>query len=251
MVAVKHCMQEKWIMRCRLEENCLKLTGSFKTAFAVAAMVGSTMGAAIAADSSAEPAKATGTATGASSGGQSTKGLPTDGKTGIQPGSPAEKLKGPEKFPPDVVIKKGAKGQGSGAAALKDIKKQASKAPEEKAFFKAWFEKFFSAVYYAKTLPELKPYFANRMSKNWDHIDTSAQVQLLGKIKQMRATDTSITTFSKSAAGYYEMTVQGQMISAGNKGNGATYYRLIKEDGSWKIENFKGKAWARPRYYED
>jgi hypothetical protein len=247
-----------------LEENGLKLIGSFKTALAVAfkpvfavamvaALVAST-DAAIAADSSAESAKANDTTTGASSESDSTKGLPTkDSKTGIQPGSPAEKLKGPEDFPPDVVIKKGATGQGkdsAGAAALKDIKKHASKTPDEKVFFKAWFEKFFSAVYYAKTLDDVKPYFASRMTKTWAHMDTARAGHLLSSVKQLRATDTSITTFTKSAAGYYEMTVQGQMLSGGEKGNGATYYRLIKEGNSYKIENFKGKAWARPRYYE-
>lgn len=237
----------------------MKLIGSFKTTFTaaaiVAAVVGSSMTTAVAADSSAEPQKTNDTAAGASESDSTTKGLPTkDGHSGIQPGSPAEKLKGHEEFPPDVVIPgKNSKGgkELSGAAALKDIKKQAGKAPDQKAFFKAWFEKFYSAMYYAKTLDEMKPYFASRMTKTWDHLDVAPKARMLETIKQMRATDTSITTLTKSAAGYYEMTVQGQMVSQGEKGNGATYYRLVNEGGSWKIENFKGRAWARPRYYQD
>lgn len=246
-------------MRCRLEGICLKLIGSFKTTFTVAAIVtavvGSSMATAVAADGSAEPVKANDTAAGASSESDSTKGLPTkDGHAGIQPGSPAEKLKGHEEFPPDVVIPaKNSKGgkETTGAAALKDIKKQAAKAPDQKAFFKVWFEKFYSAMYYAKTLDEMKPYFASRMTKTWDHLDVAPKARMLETIKQMRATNTSITEFTKFPTGYYEMTVQGQMVSMGEKGNGATHYRLVNEGGSWKIENFKGKAWARPRYYQD
>jgi len=240
------------------------LKRSVNEVFVLAAITATLSGAALNAASGADGSTASGTkaddtTTGASSDASSTKGLPTkDSHSGIQPGSPREKLKGPEEFPPDVVIKN-SKGAGStgparesaGARALKDIKKQSSKTSDEKAFFKQWFEKFFSAIYYAKTLDELKPYFASRMTNTWDRMDVAPKSRLLDTIKQMRATDSSITTFLKSPSGYYEMTVEGTMVSMGNKGKGATYYRLMKEGGSFKIENFKGKAWARPRYYQD
>ena len=139
----------------------------------------------------------------------------------------------------NAVLAKGSKSK---------AKAKESKEEKMKDYFDKWFAKFFSTLFYAKDVSEIKPYYSNAFMRGYDKIPDNARSEVLDKMKLAYFAKPVIQTVRMHPSGVScDITLKGYRSVYKKTGYGIGIYRMIKENNVWKIDSSaqKGQAYTR------
>ncbi|MBZ0187584.1 MAG: hypothetical protein K8F91_15155 [Candidatus Obscuribacterales bacterium] len=111
-------------------------------------------------------------------------------------------------------------------------------APNYKAYFKKWFEKFYGSLYYAKSLADIRQYFSANFLKGWDGMTDGQKIDELKRMKKFYVGDPKLDklTFGSDAS-TAEIEMTGSVVVDEKRGYGKCVYRMVKETKGWLINS--------------
>ena len=131
--------------------------------------------------------------------------------------------------------------------AKKVEKKDKADSSASKAAFKKWFDGFFSRLYYAKDLSEVRPYYSSRFMRGYHKIPDHLRETQLKKLKKAYIGKPKIQKVimhpgNKSC----DVKIEGNVSVYKHRGYGYGIFRMIKEDDIWRIDSaaHRGKAFV-------
>ncbi|MBK9145245.1 MAG: hypothetical protein IPM23_22470 [Candidatus Melainabacteria bacterium] len=120
---------------------------------------------------------------------------------------------------------------------------KAATAASYKAYFKKWFDKYYSSLYYAKSLNDIRPYFTDNYIKGWDTLSDGQKVEELARLKRFYVGDSKLEKLSFGTDGSSaEVELTGALVVDEKRGYGRCTYKMQKEARGWLINSSSRQA---------